>query len=394
MKRPLVLVGVLGGVALAGIAVQWNRARVEASIRRMDRATLEERLKASPDDPELFARMGHVLVEDNEPLKALPLLEVASKAFPDRAEIVVDQIRAMPDPNSGDAIAEQYLNRHPKESTVAAERLRIRLRVGDPIGTLAAIDALPKAEAEAPRMRELRGETLLMLRRLPEAVETLSLAVPNGPAPRARLLLARALVPLQRYREVVSACAPLLAPEAAGLSEVTRARARLYSSGSRLFGPTSVAEREDIRRNLESVAAIADRLEPEEAFLPAWFLGECLMRSGRPNDALVPLRQATALAPEFPGAWFARARAAKLAGKTPEAAWAFVVHRGLGKRLSAAENAAERAAQAPNDRLLAAIRNREAAALARFVGTLPRDSGKAGGQKNKPGRGPGQDNGS
>ncbi|MFM7320055.1 MAG: hypothetical protein ACKO5K_00845 [Armatimonadota bacterium] len=371
MKRPLVLVAILGGVALSGVAVVWNRNRVEAEIRSMDRATLEQRIKQSPDDPEVFARLGALLVDDNEPEAALAPLEIAARAFPDRPEVAVDQIRALPDPNAGDAFAARWLEAHPGEANVGAERLRIRLRTGDPDGTLAALDTLPEKEQSLAPYMALRGETLLALRRLPEAVTVLKQALALRESSETRLLLARSLVPLQRYGEVVTVCAPLLGAKASTESEVTRARARIYSAGSRLFGPTTVADREEIRKTLESVVSLGSRLELGERFLPEWFLGECLVRAGRFADALAPLRKANTLSPEFPGAWFARARAATAAHYDAEAKGAFRVHRELGALLVRAENAADRAAQAPDDPELATARAKAVDAVANFLGNLP-----------------------
>jgi tetratricopeptide (TPR) repeat protein len=156
--------------------------------------------------------------------------------------------------------------------------------------------------------------------------------------PETRLALARIWIPLQRYGEIIEICSPIVDPrKSADISVEQRARALVYTAGARLYEPLTATEIGQLQQQLREADALAERMPQSERFLPPYFMGESLLRSGKPKEAIPFLERSTGLAPMFAGSLYSLARAYRLAGETTKADLAQARHEQLSKHLTELE---------------------------------------------------------
>jgi predicted Zn-dependent protease len=160
------------------------------------------------------------------------------------------------------------------------------------------------------------------------------------------------LVPQQRYRELRDVCLPIVAKGDAGIAEGHSVRARLYLAGAALNLATPVDDIQKTATDLEGIAQKTNFLEPQEQFLPYYFLGECYLRAGKVAPAVRVLNQAVNMAPQFPAALYSLARAVQASKDEAMAALLFKRHAQLTSLLSEIDSLSTRAQEKPSDAVL------------------------------------------
>ena len=203
---------------------------------------------------------------------------------------------------------------------------------------------------QSPEILRSSGEILLSERRLPEAEKALRESLALKDDSETRLLLARVLTPLQRYPEIAALCAPLIASAPAlTATPQQRASAVVYSAGARLNGPLTPAELQGIQSQLREAALPSSALPPEERFLADYFLGESLLREGKPGEAIPSLEKSVAQNPNFPGAIYSLARAYRLSGDEAKSKDLFARHERMSRLMSELDSLNTRLEQRPDD---------------------------------------------
>ena len=193
----------------------------------------------------------------------------------------------------------------------------------------------------------------MLLRRVNEASDALKAAIKLDDRAEIRLLLAMTLVPQQRYRELRDICLPIVAKGDVGIAEGHAVRARLYLAGAALNLATPVDDIQKTTTDLEDITQKTNFLEPQEQFLPYYFLGECYLRAGKFAAAVRVLQQAVNMAPQFPAALYSLARAVQASKDEATAALLFKRHAKLTSLLSEIDSLSTRLQEKPSDAVLA-----------------------------------------
>src|SRR5262249_33630262 len=126
-------------------------------------------------------------------------------------------------------------------------------------------------------------------------------------------------------------------------------RALTYYAGSKLYGPLNSEVQAGLRAQLSEADSMSSSLPPEERFLPPYFLGESMRRSGKPKEAIPFLERSVKLAPNYPGAMFSLPRAYRETGDVSKADAATEKHARLGLLIGEVEAYKSRLEQRPDD---------------------------------------------
>ncbi len=90
-------------------------------------------------------------------------------------------------------------------------------------------------------------------------------------------------------------------------------------------------------------------LEPQEQFLPHYFLGECYLRLGRTEDASRALYKAVSMAPHFPAALYSLARSVQASKDSGASSVLFKRHAQLTSLLSQIDSLSTRVQERSDD---------------------------------------------
>jgi tetratricopeptide (TPR) repeat protein len=341
----------LGALALA--IVVWGGLRLRDSAREQWIASasvdqLEAAAKTHPDEADVLARLGTQLLESGNTARAEPLLSRALELDPSSDRRWTEHSKSI----LGDREAIEHLNQGlkaiPDSPAILAEIARRELAAGDGQRARDTAATATTASPSSPEAWTAYAEVMAAFHRQDDAVTAFRRALGLRDTAEARLALARTLVPLQRYDEVIELCSPLtVARPPVAVSKRQRALALTYSSGARLNGPVTAAEMNAILVQLQEAQGLTSELDRGAQFLPSYFLGQCLLRLGRAREAIPPLERCVALGPQFPGGFYALARAYRVAGHADRAEAAR--HAELSRALVALEGLNSRLEQHPDD---------------------------------------------
>ena len=350
MKRPLLLLSILAGASLV-----WGGIRLQAVQReeRLSKATLEE-LQASakerPDQADLLMKLGAALIESGEQERAEPILRRSLELDSSSEAGWVQLSRSFRNDPDAIRLLEERLKTMPDSREAQSELSRRQLASGDAASALKSSEKAITAFPDAADAWAAYGEVLAAVRRQ-EAAETAfrhSLRLEDNA--EVRLSLARVFIPLQRYEKVEVLCAPLIsAKPVVSVSKRQRLRALIYHAGSRLNSPLSEAELASIIAQLEEAEMASKSLAPGERFLPFYFLGEGLLRCGKPEAAIASLEHCVGLSPRFPGGLYSLSRAYRLVGDAAKSDAALARHTRLSRGLIAMEALNSRLEENPDD---------------------------------------------
>jgi tetratricopeptide (TPR) repeat protein len=350
MKRSVVLGGLLVLLLLLWGGLRWKEARWQRWVATASRAELQTYLEGHPDQPEALARLGVLLREAGDRDQAERLLRRSVELAPDAETDWIEYSRAVSDDREAIRILQNMLRIEPDSAPALAEMSRRDLHLGDVENARALAEKAVQLAPESPEAWRSQGEVDLALRRQPDAEKAFRKSLALGDDSETRLSLARTLIPLQRYPEVITLCAPLLRPAPSlAVSKAQRVRALFYTAGARLYRPLTPEEIEDVQSQLREAEKYSADLPPEERFLPSYFLGESFLRRDRPQEAIPYLERSVALGPMFAGSLFSLARAYRLAGEPAKADAASARHARLSRILSELEMFRNRLEQRPED---------------------------------------------
>jgi Tfp pilus assembly protein PilF len=127
----------------------------------------------------------------------------------------------------------------------------------------------------------------------------------------------------------------------------------MYLAGAALNLATPVDDIKKTAADLEDLLTKTAFLEPQEQFLPFYFLGECYLRTGKVADAQRVLTQAVTMAPQFPAALYSLARAVQASNDVSTASLLFKRHAQLTSLLSEMDSLSTRLQEKPSDAVLA-----------------------------------------
>ncbi len=350
MKRPLLLFSIMAGASLV-----WGGIRLQAVQReeRLSKATLEE-LQASakerPDQADLLVKLGAALIESGEQERAEPILRRSLELDSSSEAGWVQLSRSFRKDPDAIRLLEERLKTMPDSREAQSELSRRQLASGDAASALKSSEKAITAFPDAADAWAAYGEVLAAVRRQ-EASETAfrhSLRLEDNA--EVRLSLARVFIPLQRYEKVEVLCAPLIsAKPVVSVSKRQRLRALIYHAGSRLNSPLSEAELASILAQLGEAGTASKSLAPGERFLPFYFLGEGLLRCGKPEEAIASLEHCVGLSPRFPGGLYSLSRAYRLVGDAAKSDAALARHTRLCRGLVALEALNSRLEANPDD---------------------------------------------
>jgi tetratricopeptide (TPR) repeat protein len=330
--------------------LRWKEARWQRWTATASREELQTYLQGHPDQPEVMARLGALLREAGERDQAVRLLRRSVELAPDAETNWIEFSRTLADDREAIRVLQNVLKIEPDSAPALAELSGRDLHLGDLETARALAEKAVQLSPESPEAWRSLGEVHLALHRQPDAEKAFRKSLALGDDSETRLALAHALIPLQRYPEVIALCAPLLQPTPTlSVSKAQRARALLYTAGARLYQPLTPQEITDVQSQLLEADGPSAMLPPEERFLPPYFLGESFLRMDRPKEAIPYLERSVALGPMFAGSLYSLARAYRLAGETAKADAASERHARLSRILSALEMLSNRLQQRPDD---------------------------------------------
>jgi tetratricopeptide (TPR) repeat protein len=313
---------------------------------------LDQYVPSHPDDIPAKVRLAQMLVA-NKDARGIEMLKAAADAPSEDEAIWFAYVDALLDPSEAMAQLDKYFQVHPDSTKLRTAKARRMAELGDPNGALSLTDELIKVSGKNADILRVRADAFMLLRRVNEASDALKAAIKLDDRAELRLLLAMTLVPQQRYRELRDVCLPIVAKGDAGIAEGHAVRARLYLAGAALNLATPVDDIQKTTTDLEDIAQKTNFLEPQEQFLPFYFLGECYLRIGKVADAQRVLTQAVTLAPQFPAALYSLARAVQASKDEAMATLLFKRHAQLTSLLSEMDSLSTRLQEKPSDASLA-----------------------------------------
>ena len=352
MNRALIG-GIVAACLIGGVGInQWNSARHQSWLLHASKQALDQYVSAHPDDMSAKVRLGRLNVANKDP-RGIDLLKAAADAPSEDEAVWFAYVDALIDPSEAMSKIETYLKVLPESTKLRTAKARRMVELGDPNGALSLADELIKVSGKNADLLRVRADAFMLLRRVNEASDALQAAIKLDDRAELRLLLAMTLVPQQRYRELRDVCLPIVAKGDAGIAEGHAVRARLYLAGAALNLATPVDDIKKTAADLEDLLTKTAFLEPQEQFLPFYFLGESYLRTGRPADAQRVLTQAVTMAPQFPAALYSLARAVQASKDEATAALLFKRHAKLTSLLSEIDSLSTRAQEKPSDAVLA-----------------------------------------
>ena len=348
MNRALIC-GIVAACLLAGIGInQWTVAKHRTWLQNASQSALDQYVPSHPDDIPAKVRLAQMHVA-NKDARGIEMLKAAADASPGDEAIWFAYVDALIDPSEVMAQLDKYFEVLPDSTKLRTAKARRLAELGDPNGALSLVDELIKVSGKNADLLRVRADAFMLLRRVNEASDALQAAIKLDDRAELRLLLAMTLVPQQRYRELRDACLPIVAKGDAGIAEGHAVRARLYLAGAALNLATPVDDIQKTTTSLEDIVQKTNFLEPQEQFLPYYFLGECYLRAGKVSDARRVLQQAVKMAPQFPAALYSLARAVQASKDEATAALLFKRHATLTSLLSEIDSLSTRAQEKPDE---------------------------------------------
>lgn len=348
MNRALIG-GLVAACLLAGIGInQWTVAKHRTWLLNASQSALDQYVPSHPDDIPAKVRLAQMHVA-NKDARGIEMLKAAADGSPGDEAIWFAYVDALIDPSEVMAQLDKYFEVLPDSTKLRTAKARRLAELGDPNGALSLADELIKVSGKNADLLRVRADAFMLLRRVNEASDALQAAIKLDDRAELRLLLAMTLVPQQRYRELRDVCLPIVAKGDAGIAEGHAVRARLYLAGAALNLATPVDDIKKTAANLEDLLTKTAFLEPQEQFLPYYFLGECYLRAGKVSDARRVLQQAVNMAPQFPAALYSLARAVQASKDEATAALLFKRHAQLTSLLSEIDSLSTRAQEKPDE---------------------------------------------
>ena len=348
MNRALIC-GIVAACLLAGIGInQWTVAKHRTWLQNASQSALDQYVPSHPDDIPAKVRLAQMHVA-NKDARGIEMLKAAADASPGDEAIWFAYVDALIDPSEVMAQLDKSFEVLPDSTKLRTAKARRLAELGDPNGALSLVDELIKVSGKNADLLRVRADAFMLLRRVNEASDALQAAIKLDDRAELRLLLAMTLVPQQRYRELRDACLPIVAKGDAGIAEGHAVRARLYLAGAALNLATPVDDIQKTTTSLEDIVQKTNFLEPQEQFLPYYFLGECYLRAGKVSDARRVLQQAVNMAPQFPAALYSLARAVQASKDEATAALLFKRHAKLTSLLSEIDSLSTRAQEKPDE---------------------------------------------
>ena len=348
MNRALIG-GLVAACLLAGIGInQWTVAKHRTWLLNASQSALDQYVPSHPDDIPAKVRLAQMHVA-NKDARGIEMLKAAADASPGDEAIWFAYVDALIDPSEVMAQLDKYFEVLPESTKLRTAKARRLAELGDPNGALSLADELIKVSGKNADLLRVRADAFMLLRRVNEASDALQAAIKLDDRAELRLLLAMTLVPQQRYRELRDVCLPIVAKGDAGIAEGHAVRARLYLAGAALNLATPVDDIKKATNDLEDIVQKTNFLEPQEQFLPYYFLGECYLRAGKVADARRVLQQAVNMAPQFPAALYSLARAVQASKDEATAALLFKRHAQLTSLLSEIDSLSTRAQEKPDE---------------------------------------------
>ena len=348
MNRALIG-GIVAACLLTGIGVnQWTVAKHRTWLLNASQSALDQYVPSHPDDIPAKVRLAQMHVA-NKDARGIEMLKAAADASPGDEAIWFAYVDALIDPSEVMAQLDKYFEVLPDSPKLRTAKARRLAELGDPNGALSLVDELIKVSGKNADLLRVRADAFMLLRRVNEASDALQAAIKLDDRAELRLLLAMTLVPQQRYRELRDVCLPIVAKGDAGIAEGHAVRARLYLAGAALNLATPVDDIKKATNDLEDIVQKTNFLEPQEQFLPYYFLGECYLRAGKVADARRVLQQAVNMAPQFPAALYSLARAVQASKDEATAALLFKRHAKLTSLLSEIDSLSTRAQEKPDE---------------------------------------------
>jgi len=269
-----VLGGVVAGCVLIGAGVsKWNAAQNRSWLMNASIQALDKYVSDHPEYASGNVRLGQMYVANKDP-RGIDLLKATADEFPENEAVWFAYVDAIEDPSEAMALLETYLKVLPDSVKLQAAKARRLAELGDPDASLKVTDDLLKRVGNDADVLRARADAFMLLRRVSEASDTLQAAIKLDDRAELRLLLAMTLVPQQRYKELRDVCSPMVASSTSGIAEGHKLRARVYLAGAALNLATPVDDIKKTATDLEDLLTKTAFLEPQEQFLPVYFLGE------------------------------------------------------------------------------------------------------------------------
>ena len=334
---------------LAGFGInQWVSAKHRTWVKTASQSALEQYVPTHPTDISAKVQLGQINVA-NKDARGIEMLKDAAESSPGDEAVWFAYVDAITDPSEAMASIDTYLKVLPDSIKLRAAKARRLAELGDPNSTLSLTDELTKVSGKDADVLRARADALMLLRRVNEASDALKAAIKLDDRAEFRLLLAMTLVPQQRYRELRDVCLPIVANGDVGIAEGQSVRAKLYLAGASLNLATPLDDIQKTTTELEEMLQKTTFLEPQEQFLPYYFLGECYLRTGRTDDARKVLVKAVRMAPQFPAALYSLARAVQASKDESTSSVLFKRHAELTSLLSQIDGLNTRAQEKMND---------------------------------------------
>ena len=351
MNRALIG-GIVAACLVGGFGFnQWNSAKHRTWLMNASQSALEQYVPSHPDDISAKIRLAQMHVA-NKDARGIEMLKAAADAPSEDEAVWFAYVDALIDPSEAMAQLDKYFQVLPDSTKLRTAKARRMVELGDPNGALSLTDELIKVSGKNADILRARADAFMLLRRVSEASDTLQAAIKLDDRAELRLLLAMTLVPQQRYKELRDVCSPMVASSASGIAEGHKLRARVYLAGAALNLATPVDDIKKTATDLEDLLTKTAFLEPQEQFLPFYFLGESYLRIGRPADAQRVLTQAATMAPQFPAALYSLARAVQASKGSNLASMLFKRHAQLTSLLSQIDSLSTRAQEKTDDAAL------------------------------------------
>jgi len=348
-----VIGGIVAACLIGGVGInQWNTTKHRTWVLNASQSALDQFVPSHPDDIPAKIRLAQMHVA-NKDARGIEMLKAAADAPSEDEAIWFAYVDALVDPSEAMAQLDKYFQVLPDSTKLRTAKARRMAELGDPNGALSLTDELIKVSGKNADILRVRADAFMLLRRVNEASDTLQAAIKLDDRAELRLLLAMTLVPQQRYRELRDVCLPIVAKGDAGIAEGHSVRARLYLAGAALNLATPVDDIQKTATDLEGIAQKTNFLEPQEQFLPYYFLGECYLRAGKVAPAVRVLNQAVNMAPQFPAALYSLARAVQGSKDSSAAPLLFKRHAQLTSLLSEMDSLSTRLQEKPSDAVLA-----------------------------------------
>ncbi len=350
MKRPVILAAILIITSLVWGGLQWKQARFHHWLKTAPRAELEIYTKEHPDDPEALARLGILLRNDGAREESQKLLQHTVDLSPTTELYWIELSKSMDDQNLAIEKMESFLKIYPDNAAAQAQISAHLLKLGQISKARTSAEKATKLAPDSAAAWQALGDVMAATRRLPEAEKYYRKSIALDGDAEARLSLVRLLIPLQRYSEMRELCEPILRNKSStDISPVQRLRAELYISAARLYDPLEPSEIASLQNQIKDVDSHSSKLDPQERFLPPYFLGESYLRDGKPSEAIPFLERSAALGPMYAGSLYSLSRAYRMSGNIKKADEVNRQHVRLSKNLRDIEMAMDRLDEHPGE---------------------------------------------